>query len=100
MRPDIDGTLNWHKAIELPCDDCPWKEKCHRPDNPVDVGGDTGSLCGLYNGGVRNKKDNSNKMTSMSTRERTRGNSSPVRCSERRGSPSAFCRTVGVYCPS
>ena len=40
------------------------------------------------------------KMASMSTRDSTRGKNSPVRCSERNGSPIAFCKTVGTYCPS
>src|SRR6266567_3536255 len=40
------------------------------------------------------------KMTSISTRESTRGNNSFVRCSERNGSPMAVCKIVGVYCPS
>src|SRR5215470_2449847 len=40
------------------------------------------------------------KITSISTRESTRGNISPVRCSERRGTPMMLCMGVGAYCPS
>ena len=61
MRPDVDGAVNRHEAVELPCDDRSRDEKRDSPYYPIEIGASSRSLCRLYNRGIRYKEDNDDK---------------------------------------
>ncbi len=61
MRPDVDGAVNGHEAVELACDDRSRDEKRDSTNHPIEVGGTSRSLGRLYNRGIRDEEDNGNE---------------------------------------
>ena len=61
MRPDVDGTISWHKAIQLTCDNSSWNEKGNSTKDPVQIGDRACSLGSLYDGSIGDEENNGNE---------------------------------------